>query len=64
MMQISWFHEHPPLQETTELISPSSGVVADERTNCHLSMEIFLKGILRIVGDVFRAVKLNQSGQM
>lgn len=58
---LKWFHEHPPFPETTELISLSTGVIADERINCHLSKEIGMKGIERIVDSDFEAVKFKRS---
>lgn len=58
---LNWFHEHPPFPETTDLMSLSTGVVADERINCHLSKEMGMKGIQRIVGGDFQAVKFKRS---
>jgi len=58
---LHWFHEHPPFPETTDLVSLSTGVVADERINCHLSKEMGIESIQRIVGGDFQAVKFKRS---
>uniref|UniRef100_A0A8D8Z9E3 Uncharacterized protein n=2 Tax=Cacopsylla melanoneura TaxID=428564 RepID=A0A8D8Z9E3_9HEMI len=35
-----WFRQHPPFQDTAEIISISTGLVGDETINCHMSREV------------------------
>ncbi|XP_031335335.1 uncharacterized protein LOC116165167 isoform X2 [Photinus pyralis] len=60
---MEWFHQHPPFQKTAELISLSTGVMGDEKINCHLSREEGVKCIdkmLAIAGNNFESVKFKR----
>lgn len=61
---MNWFEQHPPFPESSQLISISTGIVGDERINCHLSREVGIQGKDRIVGGDFRSVKFKRNDQV
>ncbi|KMQ95977.1 hypothetical protein RF55_3772 [Lasius niger] len=57
---VNWVSQHPPFPKIDELMSISTGVVRDEKINCHLSEEIGAVGITRIIGEDFDSVKFKR----
>ncbi len=46
---LEWVYQHVPFRETSNLISVTSGVVGDERINCHMAQEVGITSISRII---------------
>lgn len=58
---LEWFHQHPPFTVNSELISVSNGIVGGQEINCHLSREVGIKCIKRIVGNDFKTIKFKRT---
>lgn len=61
---VEWFQQHPAFQDTKEIMSISTGVVGNEKINCHLSREVGTAGIMRIVGTNFAAVTFRRKDRV
>ncbi|CAG9814961.1 unnamed protein product [Phaedon cochleariae] len=60
----SWFAEHPPFLEIEELVSLSTGAIADEGVNCHMAREIGISCMKKMVGENFEEVKLKRKNKV
>ncbi|GBO10735.1 hypothetical protein AVEN_165123-1 [Araneus ventricosus] len=45
---VEWFKHYNPFPENSNLISVSTGVVADSRINCHMAKEEGILGIKKV----------------
>lgn len=61
---LEWFHQYPPFPETPEITSISSGIVGDDRINCHMSREMGMQSLNRILGGDFQSVKFKQNDRV
>jgi hypothetical protein len=61
---LEWVYQHVPFQETSNLISVTSGVVGDERINCHMAQEVGITSISRIINSGFQSVKFRRNERM
>jgi hypothetical protein len=61
---LEWVYQHVPFQETSNLISVTSGVVGDERINCHMAQEMGITSIYRIINSCFQSVKFRRNERM
>jgi hypothetical protein len=61
---LEWVYQHVPFQETSNLISVTSGVVGYERINCHMAQEVGITSISRIINSGFQSVKFRRNERM
>jgi len=54
-----WLKVHNPFPELKELISISTGVVGNEKVNCHKAQEVGQQIMKNIIGKHFNEIKLN-----
>lgn len=59
---LHWFSQHPAFPEINSLVCISTGVVGDATINCHLSREVGLKGLNKMVNtyENFEAIKFKR----
>lgn len=60
---LEWFEEHPPLQDRPpgQLVSLSTGLIADDSVNCDNALEVGKKCMALMIGHNFADVKLKRS---
>lgn len=61
---ISWFSQYTPFPNINEIMSISTGIVGDEKINCHMSREIGNNGLSRIIGENFDSVKFKRKDKV
>lgn len=57
---LNWFSQHKPFPKMDEIMSISTGVVGDDKINCHLAQEIGTAGVSKIIGENFDSVKFKR----
>ena len=60
----SWFAQHPPFPQCTELFSIYSGVVADNSINCHEADKVGGKLLENTAGQFFENMKLHRKDRV
>ncbi|XP_054259405.1 uncharacterized protein LOC128984141 [Macrosteles quadrilineatus] len=55
---LEWMESHDPFPDNNQIIS--TGIVGDERVNCHRTRELGQEGVERIVGLNFKTVKFKR----
>ena len=61
---MDWLCNHPPFPEVKDIMSISTGVIGDEKINCHMSYEIGCTGISKIIGSDFYTVKFKRNDRI
>lgn len=61
---LEWLEQHPPFTDTSDLIFISRGVVGNKKINCHLSKEVGVEGMTRMIGGDFKTMKLKRSDRV
>ncbi|GBL78193.1 hypothetical protein AVEN_42764-1 [Araneus ventricosus] len=61
---LNWLKQHSPFNQSEELISLSSGIVADDRVNCDSAEELGENAAKGIVGKRFADVTLKRKVQV
>jgi len=56
-----WLKQHTPFPQHPDLFSIATGVVGDEKIDCHKAWEVGMKGVLEICGQDFGTVKFKRS---
>ncbi|KAG5872325.1 hypothetical protein JTB14_037573 [Gonioctena quinquepunctata] len=46
-----WFSKHPLFRDTDVIMSSSSGLVGDQRVNCHMAQNIGMTALMNVVGE-------------
>ncbi|GBL98626.1 hypothetical protein AVEN_19684-1 [Araneus ventricosus] len=64
MKFLIWLKQHSPFNQSVELISLSSGIVADGRVNCDSAEELGENAAKGIVGKRFADVTLKRKVQV
>lgn len=59
-----WLKVHNPFPELKELISISTGVVGNEKVNCHKAQEVGQQIMKNIIGEHFNEVKLKRNNRV
>lgn len=60
----NWFAKHDPFVQTTELIGPSTGLVADKRINCHLAREIGIPLVRELMWKSFDKISFQRKNKV
>lgn len=58
---IEWFTSHNPFPQMNQIMAIDSGIVDDDKINCHKAYEIGLIFMRSMIGEQFDNVKLKQS---
>lgn len=53
-------HEHPPLPNTKEIVSLSTGEIGREVVNCHTAREIGITCMIKIMAQPFELIHLKR----
>ncbi|GBM77635.1 hypothetical protein AVEN_34460-1 [Araneus ventricosus] len=61
---MDWLCKHPLFPEVKDIMSVSTGVIGDEKINCHMSQEIGCIGISKIIGSDFYTVKFKRNDRI
>ncbi|GBO18859.1 hypothetical protein AVEN_65399-1 [Araneus ventricosus] len=61
---MDWLCKYPPFPEVKDIMSISTGVIGDEKINCHISQDIICIGISKIIGSDFYTVKFKRNGRI
>lgn len=61
---MDWLCQHSPFPEVKELMSISTGVIGDEKINCHMSQEVGSAGISKIIVSDFYTVKFKRNDRI
>uniref|UniRef100_A0A1B6EQB8 Uncharacterized protein n=1 Tax=Cuerna arida TaxID=1464854 RepID=A0A1B6EQB8_9HEMI len=61
---VSWFQQHCPFPEKTYLMSLSTGLVGDDRINCHNAEEIGEVGVANVVGKDFASITFKRKDRV
>lgn len=61
---MDWFCQHSPFPEIKEVMSISTGIIGDEKINCHMSQELGTASISKIVGGDFHSIKLKRKDRV
>lgn len=59
-----WLSSHFPFSRMEELMSIGTGIIGTEKTNCHMSREVGLLGIKKIIGSNFESVKFKRDSRV
>ncbi|GBN63618.1 hypothetical protein AVEN_238922-1 [Araneus ventricosus] len=57
---LEWFLLHDPFPVVEKIISIASGVVGDEKINCHNAREVGITSMIRMFGQTFNNIKLKR----
>jgi hypothetical protein len=63
-MAMAWLSTHFPFPRIKELMSISTGIIGNEQTNCHMSHEVGLLAIAKIIGSNFESVKFKRKNRV
>lgn len=50
---MDWLCQYFPFPEVNELMSISTGIIGDKKINCHISQEVSIASISKMVGGNF-----------
>ncbi|XP_050518957.1 uncharacterized protein LOC126893059 [Diabrotica virgifera virgifera] len=58
---LDWFSSHDPFPKINKIISIASGVVIDDKINCHKAREVGIASMAKMTGETFNNIKLKRS---
>lgn len=61
---LDWFSQHPSFPEMKEIMSISTGIIGNEKINCHMSQELGIASILKIIDCDFDTVKFRRKDKV
>ena len=61
---LEWFSSHDPFPEVKEIISIASGVVGDNKINCHKAREVGIASMSKMTGETFNNIKLKRADKV
>ncbi len=61
---VDWFTLHPPLPDSSELMSIGTGVVGDETINCDSAVKVGRDAMTKMTGMTFGKVKLHRKDRV
>ena len=50
---LDWFSSHDPFAEISKILSIASGVVGDDKINCHRAREVGMASMFKMTGEMF-----------
>ncbi|PZC75227.1 hypothetical protein B5X24_HaOG206534 [Helicoverpa armigera] len=56
-----WFLSHEPFPKLNKIVSIASGVVGDDKINCHKAREVGIASMSKMTGKTFNNIKLKRS---
>ena len=61
---LEWFLLHDPFPEVKKIMSIASGVVGDEKINCHNAREVGIASMTGMIGQTFNNIKLKRADKV
>lgn len=61
---VDWFSSHDPFPIGESIMSISTGVIGDEKINCHQAYEIGMESIANIIGSNFKEIKFKRKNRV
>ncbi|KAK4885458.1 hypothetical protein RN001_001729 [Aquatica leii] len=58
---LDWFSSHDPFPKINKILSIASGVVGDDKINCHKAREVGIASMSKMTGQTFNNIKLKRS---
>lgn len=61
---LDWFSSHDPFPEINKILSIASGVIGDDKINCHKAREVGIASMSKTTGQTFNHIKLKRTDKV